>query len=117
MEAVIKEIHVFCTVDNEEPFTEWLRNLKDQRGRQKIQARLARVRLGNPGFWNSVGEGLFELKIDFGPGYRIYYGQDGDKIIILLCGGDKGSQNADIKKAKKYWTDYKKAKSDANERL
>ena len=58
------------------------------------------MRLGNLGHTNSVGEGVQELKIDFGPGYRIYFGQDGDEVVILLCGGDKSSQADDIAKAK-----------------
>jgi putative addiction module killer protein len=54
-----------------------------------------------------VGEGVFELKIDFAAGYRVYFGQDGKIIVVLLCGGDKSSQDADIKRAKQYWKDYR----------
>lgn len=78
--------------------------------KQKIQARLARVRLGNLGDCASVGEGVLELKINFGPGYRVYFGQDGVEVIILLCAGDKSTQNSDIKKAKTYWSEYKRGK-------
>ncbi len=65
-----------------------------------------RVRLGNTGNCRSVGGALMEMKVDFGPGYRMYFGQDGDKIAVLLCGGDKSTQAADIKTAQSYWADY-----------
>ena len=108
MDVVDKQLRIYRTKENREPFTDWLRRLKDQRGRQKIQARLGRVRLGNLGYCEAVGDGVSELKIDFGPGYRVYFGQDGIEIVVLVCGGDKNSQVADIKKAKAYWADYKR---------
>ncbi len=96
------------------PYLEWLRKLKDERARQKIQVRINRVRLGNFGYSESVGEGVQELKIDYGPGYRVYYGREGQELVILLCGGDKDSQSEDIQKAKQYWANYKKEKSHAD---
>jgi len=66
------------------------------------------MRLGNAGDSKSLGDGVHEIRIDYGPGYRVYYGNDGKSLIILLCGGDKRKQNVDIKTAKKYWLDYKK---------
>ena len=60
------------------------------------------------GDYRSVGEGVYELRIDYGPGYRVYFGQVGTTIVLLLCGGDKSTQAADIRKAKEYWTDYEK---------
>ncbi len=69
--------------------------------------RLERFRLGNVGDWKSVGEGVLELRIDWGPGYRVYFAQDGKEIVLLLCGGEKGTQVRDIKDAKKYWRDYR----------
>lgn len=81
-------------------FSEWLRNLKDRQARARIAIRLDRLEEGNPGNSKSVGEGVVELKIDFGPGYRIYYIQRGEVLIVLLCGGDKTTQARDIQRAK-----------------
>ena len=85
-----------------------MNSLRDQQARAKIRARIARGRLGNLGNCESVGGGVSELKIDYGPGYRVYFGQIGTKLVILLCGGDKSSQSEDIKKAIEFWEDYKK---------
>ncbi len=114
MEATEKAVRVYVDGSGRVPFSEWLRALRDERGRQKIQSRLARLRLGNLGKCESVGEGVSELKIDFGPGYRVYFGQEGSELVILLCGGDKSTQDSDIKKAKSYWADYKTEKRYAN---
>lgn len=73
-----------------------------------IQKRLRRVELGNLGDYQSVGEGVCELRIDYGPGYRVYFGQIEMKIVLLLCGGDKSTQEQDIRQAIKYWRDYEK---------
>ena len=81
-------------------FSEWLRDLKDRQGRARIVSRLDRLEDGNPGTSRSVGEGVVELKIDVGPGYRVYYIQRGEVLIILLCGGDKSTQARDIQRAK-----------------
>lgn len=114
MEVIEKSLRVYIDQNKRIPYSEWLRSLRDDRARQKIQVRLARVRLGNLGQCDRVGEGVSELKINFGPGYRVYIGQEGTEIVVLLCGGDKSSQDADIKKAKGYWADYKKEKRYAN---
>src|SRR5262245_4160628 len=110
MDGTRRQIRVYRTRAGRLPFVEWLRSLNDLRGKQKIQARIDRVSLGNFGHTRSVGEGVQELKVDFGPGYRIYFGLDGLELVILLCGGVKGSQHEDIKQAKGYWRDYKEAK-------
>ena len=78
----------------------WYRNLKDIRARVRIDLRLNSVKKGDFGDQRSVGEGIFELKVDYGPGYRLYYKKAGGDIVVLLCGGDKSSQDADIEKAK-----------------
>lgn len=83
-----------------EEFAAWLSSLKDKRGRAKILARIDRLEDGNPGKTRSVGGGVVEMKIDFGPGYRVYYTQRGQLMILLLCGGDKSTQQSDIKRAK-----------------
>lgn len=114
MEVVQKEIRIFKTKFGQLPYLEWFRSLKDQKSRQIIQARIDRLSLGNAGFTNTVGEGVQELKIPYGPGFRIYFALDGARIIILLSGGDKSSQYDDIKKAKAYWNEYKEAKDNAD---
>ncbi len=81
--------------------------MKDIKTRAKIDIKIARFRLGNFGDSKSLGQGVYELRIHFGPGYRIYYGLDGQMIVLLLCGGDKSTQKKDIKKAKTFWEDYK----------
>lgn len=96
----------YVTIDGRKPYDEWLWKLKDLRAKARIAARVDRAVRGNFGVYRHIDSGLYELKDDFGPGYRVYFGVDGDEIIILLAGGDKGSQDKDITKAKGYWTDY-----------
>ena len=103
-ERFIKE---YLTSDGKCPFSEWLEKLRDRQARAIIRKRINRVRQGSLGDSKSVGGGVFEFRIDFGAGYRVYFGQDGNTIVVLLCGGDKGSQDADIKRAKQYWKDYR----------
>jgi putative addiction module killer protein len=81
-------------------FEVWLRGLRDQRGKAKIVARIDRLALGNPGDVAPVGEGVSELRIHFGPGYRVYFVRREKTVVVLLCGGDKGSQERDIAQAK-----------------
>ncbi len=108
MDAYPRELRFYLTDNGWSPFKEWLDSLKDVKGRAKIRVRLDRVRLGNFGDYQEVGEGVQELRIDYGPGYRVNFGQVGTKLVILLCGGDKSSQSEDIRKAIEYWEDYKK---------
>ena len=91
-----------------EPFRDWLNSLKDRQGLNSMRTRLNRIRQdGNFGDWKSVGDGVFELRIDVGPGYRVYFAEDAeDDKLILLFGGPKKKQAADIAKSKKYWEDY-----------
>jgi putative addiction module killer protein len=88
-------------------FDRWLNGLRDARARVRIQARIDRLALGNAGDVKPVGEGLSELRIAYGPGYRVYYMQRGEVLIVLLCGGDKGTQAADIKRAKMIATEWR----------
>jgi putative addiction module killer protein len=93
------------------PFLEWLRSLKDGRAVGIVRARLNRIRLGNLGDCKSVGGGVHELRIDFGPGYRVYYGREGSLVVVLLCGGNKRTQARDIVTAQAYWREYLDAKN------
>lgn len=81
-------------------FSDWFDALRDERARARIAARIRRLSLGNPGDVKPVGEGVSEMRIDHGPGYRVYFCNRGIEIVILLCGGDKGSQDRDIRSAK-----------------
>lgn len=90
------------------PFSDWLASLHDLKARSKIRVRLDRVSLGNLGDCHGVGDGVQELRIDYGPGYRVYFGQVGSAIVLLLCGGDKSTQAKDIEQAKRYWSEYRR---------
>ena len=108
MEATPKELHIYVTEEGREPFSEWLASFRDSKARAKIRVRLDRVRLGNLGDCHGVGEGVQELRIDYGPGYRVYFGLEGQTIVLLLCGGDKSTQTKDIETAKRYWNEYRR---------
>jgi putative addiction module killer protein len=88
-------------------FIKWFRNLKDRRAVAKINTRIERLGEGNPGDVEPIGEGCSEMRIHYGPGYRVYYKDTGREIIVLLCGGDKSTQQEDIEKAKKIAKLYK----------
>lgn len=109
-EATSKSIKMYQLPNGVVPFTEWLNALEDLRGRQKILARLERLRLGNFGDHRFLGSGVIELKVDFGPGYRVYRGNVNESLVVLLLGGDKSTQDGDIKKANIFWEDYKTEK-------
>lgn len=106
-DAAPRQIEMYQTEDGATPFEDWLNSLRDKTARGAIRSRIDRVKLGNFGVHRGVGEGVTELVIDVGPGYRVYYALDGNTIVLLLCGGDKKTQNADIGLAKKYWADYR----------
>lgn len=97
--------------DATEPVTEWLNNLRDKQAQARLRVRLRRLEAGNFGDCDPVGEGVFELREHVGAGYRIYLGRHGQKVVILLCGGDKKSQTADIKRARMFWIDWKRRQS------
>lgn len=102
------ELHRYQLDDGSSPVTEWLRSMRDKRARAQIEVRLRRISAGNFGDCKPVGEGVSELRVAIGAGYRVYYGKHGQELVILLCGGDKGSQQADITCAKAYWADWKR---------
>jgi putative addiction module killer protein len=102
------ELLTYQTANGKMPFSDWLKDLKDIRTKSIIRSRLARIRNGNIGDLKLFGKDLGEIRIHFGPGYRIYFGQLGKIIVILLCAGDKASQKRDILKAFEYWADYKR---------
>jgi putative addiction module killer protein len=106
MEPKVRILEKYVTEKGKCPFDDWFGRLKDIKSHMVIDARLTRLRQGQMGTFRSVGHGVKELKIDYGPGYRVYFGEDGDTLVVLLCGGDKGSQGRDIKKAQEYWADY-----------
>lgn len=108
MSAQKVEILEYVTEDGRNVFRSWLHALKDRAARARIRVRLNRVRLGNMGDCKSVGQGVSELRIDYGPGYRLYFGRSGSTIVILLCAGTKKSQVKDIKLAQEYWAEYQR---------
>ncbi len=110
-----KGLEIYVTPDGKRPFQEWLASLKDYEAQGRVLARLERVRLGLTGDSKSVGAGVSELRIDAGPGYRVYFGQEGRSIVILLCGGSKATQRKDITEARAFLKDYRSRK-DAKKR-
>ncbi|HCC58423.1 MAG TPA: addiction module killer protein [Solibacterales bacterium] len=107
MEALPREVEFYVDGDGNCPFKEWLESLKDHVARAQVDKRITRVRLGLFGNCDEVGEGVIELKLDTGPGYRLYCAQDGRTLVVLLCGGTKRRQQSDIEQARKFWRDYK----------
>lgn len=94
--------------DGREPFSEWLNGLRDKVAQARIRVRLRQLQAGNFGDCEPVGEGVSELRVHVGAGYRVYCGRHGRTVVLLLCGGDKGSQVADIKRAKELWAEWKR---------
>ena len=103
------DVRYFVTEDGTSPFAEWLASL-DPRARAKVATAIVRMEKGNLSSVKSVGQGVLEYRIDFGPGYRVYFGRDGEVLVILLMGGTKKRQQRDIETASKYWQVYKQSK-------
>ena len=101
------ELRIYTDTLARQPLTQWLDNLKDVRARAQIRARLARVAAGNFGDCKPLRDGVQELKIDYGPGYRVYLSRQGPVLVLLLCGSDKGDQDRAIKQAIDYLNDWK----------
>jgi putative addiction module killer protein len=103
------EIRYYVAGDNHQPFAKWFADLEPV-ARAKVTRAIVRLEQGNLSNVKSVGEGVLEYRIDFGPGYRVYFGRDGDVLVILLTGGTKKRQQRDIDAAHDYWRDYKQGK-------
>jgi putative addiction module killer protein len=111
LHLIFMEVTKYQTPDGKIPLDEWLAGLRDKRARSRIAIRLDQLALGLLGDWKPVGDGVCELRVDVGAGYRIYYGRHGHELVILFCGGDKGSQQADIRQAIQYWNNFKVEKN------
>ncbi len=105
------KLREYVTENGHSPFDDWLEGLRDLIARARVEIRLDRVSLGNLGDYASIGGGLFELRIFYGPGYRVYYSQERDNVILLLLGGVKDTQKRDIRIAKGYLANYRKRNS------
>ncbi len=113
MEIIEREVKVLTLDNGKCPFEEWFSSLKELSTRLRISARVARVQNGNLGDVRGVGAGIHEIRLDFGPGYRLYFALAGQVIIVLLAGGDKSTQSKDIQTAQRLW----KENQDATERF
>ena len=103
-----RTLKIYTEESGKQPFADWMRSLRDRRTRARIRARLDRVEAGNLGDCRPVGEGVRELRLFFGAGYRVYFGEDDVDIVLLLCGGEKDTQRRDVEAAKRHWEDYKR---------
>lgn len=106
-EVILKEVEIYETRDGKKPFQQWFDSLYDLRLCRAVMRRVDRMSLGNFGDHRALGEGLFELRIHEGPGLRIYYGRFGNRVVIVLSGGDKSKQLKDIHRAHMYWREYR----------
>ncbi len=102
------DVQRYVTESGEDVFGTWLSKLADNRARAKIAARVARLVAGNFGDCKALREGVSELRIDWGPGYRVYFANVGRSVVLLLCGSDKRRQSANIDQAVAYWKDFKR---------
>jgi putative addiction module killer protein len=107
VEAKPNQVEIYRTPDGRSPFVDWVDSLKDLKTVNIIQKRLGFLRQGNMGDFKFF-DGIYELRIDYGPGYRIYCGKKGKMFVLLLLGGSKASQRKDIEKAVQYWVDFQK---------
>jgi putative addiction module killer protein len=101
------DVRIYLTADGRAPFEEWLSALRDVTARARIRARLARVQAGNMGDCKPLRDGVQELRIDHGPGYRVYLSRQGAVLVLLLCGSDKAEQDRAIRQAVEYLNDWK----------
>src|SRR5688500_2920139 len=102
------DIRRYLTSRGIDVFGEWLERLRDRQARARVLARVNRLAVGNFGDCKPLRDGVWELRVDWGPGYRVYYAMAATECVLLLCGGDKRRQSADIERAVEYWNDYKR---------
>ena len=105
------ELHIFRAANGRQPFTDWFMTLEDRSVRARVARRLDRLQAGNPGDFRSLGAGLQELRLDTGPGYRVYFSQVSPGLYLVLSGGSKGTQVADIQRARKWLEESRKRAS------
>jgi putative addiction module killer protein len=108
MESSQIQVEIYETEQGKQPYVDWFNGVRDTKAQARLSTRITRLRQGNFGDSKPIGEGVIELRVDYGPGYRIYLGRDGDKLVILLSGSDKSDQKAAVKQAKEYWQDYRR---------
>ena len=104
----------YVSPDGKDIYGDWIKHLRDTRSQIAIIRRIERLRQGNFGDHKSCGNGVWELRIDLGPGYRVYYGLAGEQVVLLLCGGDKATQNRDIDRAAEFWKAFRKETKNAD---
>ena len=107
------QINEYIDEKGNSPYADWLSKIRDAKTKAKIMIRVDRMELGLFGDVKPIGDGLSELRIHYAAGYRVYYGKEGEQIYLLLCGGDKSSQQKDIKLAKRYWQEHKRRNENA----
>lgn len=108
MEIVVRR---YRTLDGAEPFTQWLNGLTDPKAKALVLVRIERLALGTFGDARPLRDGVLELRIDYGPGYRVYFGREGALAVLLLCGSDKRRQDKEIKRAIDLWREYRSRRS------
>ena len=101
-----REIRIYTTPNGRAPYRQWYARIKDGKLRTIISTRLTRLETGNLGDFKRLNQDLYELRIHYGPGYRIYFGSFQNTVVILLCAGTKGTQQRDITRAQNYWNDF-----------
>jgi putative addiction module killer protein len=104
--------HYLSAGEQKDLYVDWLKRLRDSQAKVAVLRRVTRVELGNFGDYKFCRDGVSELRIDVGPGYRVYYAVSGQRVVLLLCGGDKRTQDADISRAVAYWQDWQRRTDD-----
>ena len=102
-----KTIRLYEDANGIRPYADWIRELRDALGRRRILRRVQRLEQGNYGDYEALGDGVYELRLFFGPGYRVYFAEQDKNSLLLLCGGTKATQKKDIERAKAFWKEHK----------